>query len=90
MIRDQRKSNEHLTPSEFRVMLDVQMRLVQLDAERGIKSIPKLIEAVEVWGTMRKIFAARSAPDVEGQRRCARIEKLFDRGFPAERGQHVD
>ena len=75
-------------------MLDVQMQLVRLDAERGIKSIPKLVETekkelVEVWGTMRRILAARGAPDAEGERRYARVEKLFDRGFPAERGQHL-
>jgi hypothetical protein len=52
VIRDQRRSNEYTLPNP--ISLDVQMRLVILDAERGIKSIPKLVETekkelVKVW-----------------------------------------
>ena len=51
-------------------MLDVQMQLVSLDAERGIKSIPKLVETekkelVEVWarcGGARRTGRGRRAP----------------------------
>jgi hypothetical protein len=82
MIRDQRKSNKRLTPSEIRHMLDMQMRLVRLDEERAIGSIPKLIEGEEkdlpaVWSLMQKILAAPGALEEPSKVRFARVEKLF-------------
>jgi len=89
MIRDQRKSNNRMTPSEFRDMLDVQMQLVRLDAERALKALPKLIEGdkkdlAEIWAAMQKILAAPGALDAEGERRYARVEKLFGAKLPAK------
>ena len=83
LIRDQRKSNDRITPSEFRDMLDVQMQLVRLDAERALKAIPKLVKGDEkdlaaVWSAVRKILSAPGALDAEGERRSARVEKLFE------------
>lgn len=81
-IREQRKSNDRITPSQLRDMLNVQLQLVQLDEERAIEAVPKLFksdndEIAAAWSAMRQLVAAPGALDREGQRRWARIEKLF-------------
>jgi len=83
MIRDQRKSNDRITPAALRGMLDTQLKLVRLDAERALKAIPKLVEGdrkqlAEIWAAMQKVLAAAGALDSEGERRYARVEKLFE------------
>ena len=81
-IREQRKSNDRITRSQLRDMLNVQLQLVQLDEERAIDAVPKLLRDREddiaaTWSAMRQLVVAPGALDQEGQRRWARIEKLF-------------
>jgi hypothetical protein len=81
-IREQRKSNDRITPSQFRDILNVQLQLVRLDEERAIETVPKLLRGGEdniaaAWSAMRQLVAAPGALDQEGQRRWERIEKLF-------------
>jgi len=83
LIRDQRKSNDRITPAAFRDMLDTQLKLVRLDAERALKAIPKLLKGDEkdlpaVWSALQKILAAPGALDADGERRRVRVEKLFE------------
>jgi hypothetical protein len=93
-IREQRKSNARITPSQFRDMLNVQLQLVRLDEERAIETVPKLLRGGEddiaaAWGAMRQLVAAPGALDREGQRRWARIEKLFNKEFKPSRSRRV-
>jgi hypothetical protein len=81
-IRKQRKSNDRITPSQFRDMLNVQLQLVRLDEERAIGTVPKLLRGGEddiaaTWSAMCQLVVAPGALDQEGRRRWARIEKLF-------------
>ena len=83
LIRDQRKSNDRITPAAFRDMLDTQLKLVRLDAERALKAIPKLLKGDEkdlpaVWSALQRILAAPGALDADGERRRVRVEKLFE------------
>jgi hypothetical protein len=62
-IREQRKSNDRITPSQFRDTLNVQLQLVQLDEERAIGAVPKLLTGGEdniaaAWSAMRQLVAA--------------------------------
>ena len=62
-IREQRKSNDRITPSQFRDTLNVQLQLVQLDEERAIEAVPKLLTVGErdmaaTWNAMRQLVAA--------------------------------
>ena len=43
-IRETRKSNERLSISRFREMLNEQLQLVLLDEERAIAALPKLLQ----------------------------------------------
>ncbi len=93
-IREQRKSNDRITPSQLRDMLNVQLQLVQLDEERAIEAVPKLFksdndEIAAAWSAMRQLVAAPGALDREGQRRWARIEKLFGAELKPSRSQKV-
>ena len=81
-IRERRKSNDRITRSQLREMLNVQLQLVQVDEERAIDAVPKLLRDREddiaaTWSMMRQLVVAPGALDQEGQRRWARIEKLF-------------
>ena len=60
----------------------MQLQLVQLDEERAVGAVPKLLTGGEdniaaAWSAMRQLVAAPGALDPEAQRRWARIEKLF-------------
>jgi Protein of unknown function (DUF3141) len=93
-IREQRKSNDRITPSQFRDMLNVQLQLVRLDEERAIETVPKLLRGGEdniaaAWSAMRQLVAAPGALDREGQRRWERIEKLFGAEFKPSRSRKV-
>ena len=93
-IREQRKSNDRITRSQFREMLNMQMQLVQLDEERAIEAVPKLLRDGEddiaaAWSAMRQLVAAPGALNREGQRRWARIEKLFGGEFKPSRSRKV-
>ena len=62
-IREQRKSNARITPSQLRDMLNVQLQLVRLDEERAIEAVPKLLRGDEddvaaAWSAMRQLVAA--------------------------------
>ena len=59
-IREQRKSNDRITRSQLRDMLSVQLQLVQLDEERAIETVPKLLRGGEdniapTWNAMRQL-----------------------------------
>ena len=93
-IREQRKSNDRITRSQLRDMLNVQLQLVQLDEERAIEAVPKLLRGGEddiaaTWNAMRQLVAAPGALDREGQRRWARIEKLFGAELKPSRSRKV-
>ena len=84
-IREQRKSNDRITRSQLRDMLNVQLQLVQLDEERAIEAVPKLLRGGEddiaaTWSAMRQLVAAPGALDREGQRRWARSREAVRRG----------
>ena len=81
-IRELRKSNERLSLARFREMLNEQLQLVLLDEERAVAALPKLLETDELetaaaLGALRKLVGAAGALDPEGERRLARVEKLF-------------
>ncbi|MGA8712162.1 MAG: DUF3141 domain-containing protein, partial [Roseiarcus sp.] len=81
-IRESRKSNERLSLARFREMLNEQLQLVLLDEERAVAALPKLLETDEsetaaALGALRKLVGAAGALDPEGERRLARVEKLF-------------
>jgi hypothetical protein len=93
-IREQRKSNDRITPSQFRDILNVQLQLVRLDEERAIETVPKLLRGGEdniaaAWSAMRQLVAAPGALDQEGQRRWERIEKLFGAELKPSRSRKV-
>ena len=93
-IREQRKSNDRITRSQLREMLNVQLQLVQLDEERAIEAVPKLLTVGErdmaaTWNAMRQLVAAPGTLDVEGPRRWTRIEKLFGAEFKPSRSRKV-
>jgi hypothetical protein len=72
----------------------VQLQLVQLDEERAIGAVPKLLTGGEdniaaAWSAMRQLVAAPGALDREGQRRWARVEKLFGAEFKPSRSRKV-
>ena len=84
-IRERRKSNDRITPSQFRDLLSVQLQLLRLDDERAVQALPELLKGHEndigpVWAEMQQLVAAPGPVDPEGQRRWARVEKLFDGG----------
>ncbi len=81
-IRESRKSNERLSLARFREMLNEQLQLVLLDEERAVVALSKLLETDEsdtaaALGALRKLVGAAGALDPEGERRLARVEKLF-------------
>ena len=81
-IRESRKLNERLSLARFREMLNEQLQLVLLDEERAVAALPKLLETDELetaaaLGALRKLVGAAGALDPEGERRLARVEKLF-------------
>src|SRR5271166_1721477 len=81
-IRESRKSNERLSLQRFREMLNEQLQLVLLDEERAVGALPKLLqtdesEAAAALGALRQLVGAAGALDAEGERRLARVEKLF-------------
>ena len=81
-IRETRKSNERLGISRFREMLNEQLQLVLLDEERAIAALPKLLQADEpdltaALGALRQLVGAAGPLTPEGERRFARVEKLF-------------
>ena len=63
-------------------MLNEQLQLVLLDEERAVAALPKLLqtdesETVAALGALRQLASAAGALDPEGERRLARVEKLF-------------
>ena len=81
-LREKRKSNERLSVSQFRQMLNEQLQLVLLDEERAIAALPKLLQANEAetaaaLDVVRQLAGATGPLDPEGARRLERIEKLF-------------
>lgn len=81
-VRERRKSNDRITPSQFRDMLNAQLQLLRLDEERAIEAVPRLLKGHEhniapAWSAMQQLVASPGALDREGQRRWARVEKLF-------------
>ena len=81
-IRESRKSNERLSLARFREMLNEQLQLVLLDEERAVAALPKLLQTDEsetaaALGALRQLVGAAGALDPEGERRLARVEKLF-------------
>jgi pimeloyl-ACP methyl ester carboxylesterase len=81
-IRESRKSNERLRLARFREMLSEQLQLVLLDEERAVAALPKLLQTDEsetaaALGALRQLVGAAGALDSDGERRLARVEKLF-------------
>jgi pimeloyl-ACP methyl ester carboxylesterase len=81
-IRESRKSNERLSLARFREMVNEQLQLVLLDEERAVAALPKLLQTDEsetaaALGALRQLAGAAGALDAEGERRLARVEKLF-------------
>ena len=82
IIRETRKSNERLSLPQFREMLNEQLQLVLLDEERAIAALPKLLqtdaaETSAALDVLRQLVGAGGALNPEGERRFARVEKLF-------------
>ena len=82
VIRETRKSNERLSLPQFREMLNEQLQLVLLDEERAIAALPKLLqtdaaETSAALDVLRQLVGAAGALNPEGERRLARVEKLF-------------
>ena len=82
IIRETRKSNERLSLPQFREMLNEQLQLVLLDEERAIAALPKLLqtdaaETSAALDVLRQLVGAAGALNPEGERRLARVEKLF-------------
>ena len=82
IIRETRKSNERLNLQGFREMLNEQLQLVLLDEERAIAALPKLLqtdaaETSAALDVLRQLVGAAGALNPEGERRLARVEKLF-------------
>jgi hypothetical protein len=89
LIRDRRKVNKRMTLPEFREMLNQQLQLVQLDSERAIAALPKLLTGGEAdiaaaWQAFSEMAKAAGPLSAEGERRCARIEGLFGAAAPSE------
>ncbi len=81
-MRETRKSNERLSVPRFREMLNEQLQLVIQDEERAIAALPKLLQTDESETTaaldaLRQLAGAAGALDLDGERRLARVEKLF-------------
>jgi len=81
-IRETRKSNERLSLPQFREMLNEQLQLVLLDEERAIAALPELLqtdaaETSAALDVLRQLVGAAGALNPEGERRFARVEKLF-------------
>jgi hypothetical protein len=81
-IRNSKKANRRLTLAQFRDMLREQLQLVQLDEERAIKALPKLVrlgepEADAALDILRELITAPGPLDKEGKSRAARVEKLL-------------
>jgi hypothetical protein len=63
-------------------MLNEQLQLVLLDEERAVAALPKLLptddsETAAALVALRQLVGAAGALDAEGERRLARVEKLF-------------
>ncbi len=63
-------------------MLNEQLQLVIQDEERAIAALPKLLQTDESETTaaldaLRQLAGAAGALDLDGERRLARVEKLF-------------
>ena len=64
-------------------MLNEQLQIVLLDEERAIAALPKLLQRPTRWKppprsrSLRQLAGATGALDPEGERRLARVEKLF-------------
>ena len=82
-LREKRKSNERLSVSQFREMLNEQLQIVILDEERAIAVLPKLlqqaseVETAAALEVVRELAGATGALDPDGVRRLERVEKLF-------------
>ena len=81
-MRETRKSNERLSVPRFREMLNEQLQLVIQDEERAIAALPKLLQTDELetaaaLDALRQLAGAAGALDLDGERRLARVEKLF-------------
>ena len=62
IIRDSRKANRRLTLSQFKEIAKEQLQLVQLDEERAVKALPKLIRPGEPEFRRGAGGFARAAP----------------------------
>jgi hypothetical protein len=81
-MRDSKKAKAKLNLAQFRDMLREQLQLVQLDEERAIKALPKLVhpgepEADAALDVLRELITAPGPLDKEGKSRAARVEKLL-------------
>ena len=82
-IRETRKSNERLSIPRFREMLNEQLQLVLLDEERAIAALAETPAGRRAGPRARRwarcaSSSARAGPlTPEGERRFARVEKLF-------------
>ena len=88
-IRESRKSNERLSLPRFKELLTTQYQLVLADEERAVEALPKLLARDESRPAAAAAFAelvgAAGPLDAAGQRRLARLEKLFAAKLPPAR-----
>jgi hypothetical protein len=81
-IRNSKEANTRLTLAQFKDMLREQLQLVQLDEERAVKALPKLIhpgepESDAALEALRQLIAAPGPVKREEKSRAARVEKLL-------------
>jgi hypothetical protein len=84
-IRESRPPEKRMSMARFKEILREQFMLVWLDEERAIKALPVLIgdntgERKLALDVIRRVVEAKGVQSDEGQRRLARIEKLFAAG----------
>jgi hypothetical protein len=81
-IRTSKRANKRLTLAQFRDMLREQLQLVQLDEERAVDALPKLIrpgdpEADAAVSVLRQLITAPGPLDKEVRARATRVQKLL-------------
>ena len=77
--------------AEFKKLLTDQSLLLRLDEERAIKAIPKLLPKsagakAKLLNAIQRVVGAQGELNAEGNRRLARVEKLFGPKATARKG----
>ena len=81
-LREMRPANERLHLAELKEIIRVQSLLLQLDEERAVNAIRRLLpdhpeERAKALDVLRQVINARGTPSEEESRRLKRIESIF-------------